>query len=71
MATGAGTVMDNSALQELISQVRGSAAALAEAEQKVAALKNEFAQQERPKPAPLRTVEPMPKRINSGWQFVA
>jgi len=38
--------MDNSALQELISQVRGCAAALAEAEQKVAALKNEFAQQE-------------------------
>ena len=68
---GVRAAMDNTALQDLISQVRGSVASLAEAEQKVAALKNEFAQQERPKPAPLRKVEPMPTRVNSGWQFVA
>ena len=61
--------MDNTALQELISQARGSAAALAEAEQRVAALKTEFAQQERLKPAALKTVEPMPKRVDSGWQW--
>ena len=63
--------MDNTALQDLISQVRGPVASLAEAELKVATLKNEFAQQERPKLAPLRTVELMPMRVNSGWQFVA
>jgi hypothetical protein len=66
-----GTAMDNTALDQLIAQIRSSKAALAEAEQNVAALKNEFAQQECPKPAPLRTVEPMPKRVDSGWQFVA
>ena len=62
--------MDNTALDELIAQVRGSKAALAEAEQKVAALKAEFARQEHVKPASYTAVEPMPKRANSGWQFV-
>jgi hypothetical protein len=63
--------MDNTALDELIAQVRGSEAALAEAEQKVAVLKTEFARQELVEPAPLTAVEPMPKRVNSGWQFVS
>jgi hypothetical protein len=41
-----GLQMDSTAFHELIAQVRGTAAALAEAEQKVAAFKVELAQQE-------------------------
>jgi len=37
-----GTAMDSTAFHELIAQARGSAAALAEAEQKVAAFKAEL-----------------------------
>jgi hypothetical protein len=37
--------MDSTALQELIAQVRGTTAALAEAEQKVASFTSELAQQ--------------------------
>jgi hypothetical protein len=39
--------MDSTAFHELIAQVRGSAAALAEAEQRVAAFKDGLAQQDR------------------------
>jgi hypothetical protein len=45
--------MDSTALNELIAQVRGTAATLAEAEQRVAAFKNELAQQKLPMSAPL------------------
>jgi hypothetical protein len=63
--------MDSTALQELIAQVRGTTAALAEAEQKVASFTSELAQQAplaQPdaKPAdPSRT--PTAKRGTSGW----
>ena len=39
--------MDSTALHELIAQVRGTAAALAEAEQRVASFTAELAQQDR------------------------
>jgi hypothetical protein len=39
--------MDSSALHELIAQVRGTAAALAEAEQRVASFTAELARQDR------------------------
>ncbi len=42
-----GTAMDSTALHELIAQVRGTAAALAEAEQRVASFTAELAQQDR------------------------
>jgi hypothetical protein len=62
--------MDSTAFHELIAQVRGTAAALAEAEQKVAAFKVELAQQEHG--AQLDTtlqgaIGPIPKHVNSGW----
>ena len=63
--------MDSTALHELIAQVHGTTAALAEAEQNVAAFKAELAQQDRgaqpdAKPAqPIRT--PFAKRRSSGW----
>ena len=67
-----GTAMDSTAVHELIAQVRGTAAALAEAEQKVAAFKAELAQQEHgaqldASSALLRAVKPIPKRVSSGW----
>ena len=70
MATG--TAMNNTAFHELIAQIRGTAAALAEAEQKVAAFKTELAQQEHGAPldassALLKSIKPIPKRVNSGW----
>ena len=69
---GMGIAMDSTAFHELIAQVRGTAAALAEAEQKVAAFKAELAQQEHgaqldASAALLRAVKPIPKRVNSGW----
>jgi len=72
VATGMGTAMDNTAFHELIEQVRGAAAELAQAEQKVAVFRAELAQQEHGAPldassALLRSIEPMPKRVNSGW----
>jgi hypothetical protein len=63
--------MDSAALHELIAQVRGTTAALAEAEQRVASFTAELAQQDRgaqsdAKPAqPIRT--PISKRRSSGW----
>jgi hypothetical protein len=70
-----GTAMDSTAFEELIAQVRGTAAALAEAEQKVAAVKAELAQQVQggqldARSALSRAVKPLPplpKRVSSGW----
>jgi uncharacterized protein YhaN len=61
--------MDSTAFHELIAQVRGSAAALAEAEKKVATFKAELAEQDHELDAssaqPIRT--PIAKRGSSGW----
>ena len=67
-----GIAMDSTAFDELIAQVRGTAAALAEAEQKVAAFKAELAQQEHgaqldARSVLLSAVKPIPKRVSSGW----
>jgi hypothetical protein len=64
--------MDKTALDELIAQVRGTANALAEAEQKVAAAKAELAQKDQgaqfdASSALLRAEKPTPKRESSGW----
>jgi hypothetical protein len=61
--------MDNTPFHELIAQVRGSRTALAEAEQKVTAVKAELARQEHGAKldASLRAIKPLPKRV-SGWQ---
>ena len=66
--TRRGIEMDSTALNELIAQVRGTAATLAEAEQRVAAFKNELAQQKLPDAtSALLRAMPMPKRASSGW----
>jgi hypothetical protein len=64
--------MDSTVFHELIAQVRSSATALAEAEQKVAAFTAELAQQDHgakvDAASALRTaIRPKPKRPNSGW----
>jgi ribosomal protein S12 methylthiotransferase accessory factor YcaO len=60
--------MESTALTELIAQVRATAATLAEAEQRVAAFKNELAQQKLPDASSaLLRATPMPKGANSGW----
>jgi hypothetical protein len=64
--------MDSTALQELIAQVRGTASVLAEAEQKVAAVKAELAQKDqRARPdasaAVLKPLKSTAKRGSSGW----
>ena len=64
--------MDSTAFDELIAQIRGTATALAEAEQKVAAVKAELSQQKHRTPlnassAMLRAAKPIPKRVSSGW----
>jgi hypothetical protein len=62
--------MDITAFNELIAQVRATAAALAEAEQRVAAFKAELAEQGQGAQvvSPVaRTIKPLPKRVNSGW----
>jgi hypothetical protein len=68
--TGWGTAMD-SALHELIAQIRGTTAALAEAEQRVASFTSELAQQPRlaqPDAAPAQPIRtPIAKRGTSGW----
>jgi hypothetical protein len=65
------TTMDSTALQELIAQVRGTTTALAEAEQKVAAVKAELAQKDHGaqlvNSVLLKPVKPTPKRVSSGW----
>jgi hypothetical protein len=67
---GMGTTMDSAAFHELVAQIRGTAASLAEAEQKVAAFKLELAQQAHihDNSALRRAVMPIPKRVSSGWQ---
>jgi hypothetical protein len=67
-----GTTMDSTALQELIAQVRGTATALVEAEQKVAAVKAELAQKDHGAQLGassnlLKHVKPTPKHGRSGW----
>ena len=65
---GKGIEMDSTALNELIAQVRGTAATLAEAEQRVAAFTAELAQQKLPDASPaLLRATPMPKRASFGW----
>jgi hypothetical protein len=62
--------MDSTAFHELIAQVRGTAAELAEAEQKVAAFKAELAQQEHGAQldsALQKAIRPIPKLVKSGW----
>jgi hypothetical protein len=67
-----GIAVDSTAFDELIAQIRGTATALAAAEEKVAAVKSELSQQERRTPldassALLRTAKPNQKRASSGW----
>jgi hypothetical protein len=64
-----GTAMDSTALRELIAQIRGTVTAVAEAEQKLAAVKAELSQQEHgakldASAALLKAVKPAPKH---GW----
>jgi hypothetical protein len=64
--------MDSTAFDELIAQIRSTATALAEAEQKVAAVKTELSQQKHEakldaSSALLRSAKPVQKRVSSGW----
>jgi hypothetical protein len=64
--------MDITAFNELIALARGTAASLAQAEQKVAAFKDELAEQAKDAQgnaavAPVRAIKSIPKRTNSGW----
>jgi hypothetical protein len=64
--------MDSTAFDELIAQIRGTATALAEAEQKVAAVKAELSQQKHAaqpddSSAPLKGAKASPTRGRSGW----
>jgi hypothetical protein len=64
--------MDSAAFHELISQVRGAAAALAEAERKVAAFRAELTQQEHAarleiSPTRRKAIPPVARRVSSGW----
>jgi hypothetical protein len=61
-----GTAMDSAALHALIAEVRGTAAALAEAEKRVASATAELAQGSGVQPAQ-QTRAPIAKRGNSGW----
>ena len=61
--------MESTALNELIMEVRRSAAALAEAEEKVAAFRDELSQHKhepQPASAPQSATRPNAKRA-SGW----
>jgi hypothetical protein len=68
---GGGTTMDSSALQELIAQVRGTTAALAEAERRVASFTAELAHQDRGPQPDAKPAQPIPtpiaKHRSSGW----
>jgi hypothetical protein len=63
--------MDSTALHALIAEVRVTAAALAEAEQRVASFAAELAQQDETAHPATRLVQKTPtlisKRGNSGW----
>jgi hypothetical protein len=66
-----GTAMDSTALHVLIAQVRGTAAALAEAEQRVASFTAELAQQDRGAQIDANSAQQIRTRISkgggSGW----
>ena len=62
-----GTAMDSTALRALIAEVRGTAAALAEAEKRVASAAAELAQQDQGAQLAQQTRAPIAKRGNSGW----
>jgi len=64
---GIGIEMDSTALNELIAQVRGMAASLLEAEQRVSLFTAELAQQKLPGANPALLTTPMPKRASFGW----
>ena len=64
---GGGTAMDSAALHALIAEVRGTAAALAEAEQRVASATAELAQQDLGAQPAQQTRAPIARRGNSGW----
>jgi hypothetical protein len=59
--------MDSAALHALIAEVRGTAAALAEAEQRVASATAELAEQGPGAQPAQQTRPPIAKRGNSGW----
>jgi hypothetical protein len=63
--------MDSTALHELIAEARATAAALAEAEQKVASVTAELAQHDRAAQPDAKRAQqirgPIAKRGNSGW----
>jgi hypothetical protein len=59
--------MDSTALHELIAEVRATTAALAEAEQRVASVTAELAQQDRAAQPAQQIRGPIAKRGNSGW----
>jgi hypothetical protein len=59
--------MDNAALHELIAQVRGETAALAQAQQKVAVFTSELAQHESGTLARTKAVNVKLKGASSGW----
>jgi hypothetical protein len=59
--------MDSTALHELIAEVRATTAALAEAEQRVASVTAELAQQDRVAQPAQQIRVPIAKRGNSGW----
>jgi hypothetical protein len=63
--------MDSTALHALIAEVRGTTAALAEAEQRVASFTAELAQQDQTVHPHSKPVQEMPmlisKRGSSGW----
>jgi hypothetical protein len=63
--------MDSTALHELIAQVRGTAAALADAEQRVASFTAELAQQDRGVQSNPNSAQQIRTRISkggsSGW----
>ena len=66
-----GTAMDSAALHALIAEVRGTTAALAEAEQRVASFTAELAQQDQTVHPTTKPVQQTPmlisKRGSSGW----
>jgi hypothetical protein len=59
--------MDSTALHALIAEVRGTAAALSEAEQRVASATAELAQQGQGAQTDQQTRAPIAKRGSSGW----
>ena len=59
--------MDGTALQALIAEVRGTAAALAQTEQRVASATAELAQQNPGAQPAQQARAPIARRGNSGW----